>query len=186
MLLISNKLDFGFPGSHSLAVCVFPPGSPFLRSTMPEESKTCTKCGGTKALDDFTVDRKKQDGLCIWCKSCIAERGAVYYAAHREEKILRVRLYYAKNSKRLARERREKYRLSPKPDSAIAKAGRARSSGLLVPESCEQCGSTENIDAHHDDYSKPLEVRWLCRSHHKRLHTELKRLEKQPNMLAWM
>ena len=34
-------------------------------------------------------------------------------------------------------------------------------------ESC--CGP---LSAHHDDYAKPLEVRWLCRSHHSRYHAE--------------
>lgn len=34
-------------------------------------------------------------------------------------------------------------------------------------ESC--CG---DLSAHHDDYTKPLEVRWLCRSHHTRYHAE--------------
>lgn len=43
--------------------------------------------------------------------------------------------------------------------------------GDLAKTGCEICGTTEGrIDAHHDDYSKPLDVRWLCRRHHTRLH----------------
>jgi len=38
--------------------------------------------------------------------------------------------------------------------------------GKLVPKPCEKCGSTSRIEKHHDDYQKPLEVRWLCRAHH--------------------
>lgn len=34
---------------------------------------------------------------------------------------------------------------------------------------CEVCGSF-NVHAHHDDYSKPLDVRWLCPLHHKQHH----------------
>lgn len=40
--------------------------------------------------------------------------------------------------------------------------------GNIARLPCEVCGA-EKVDAHHDDYSKPLEVRWLCRRHH-RLH----------------
>jgi hypothetical protein len=47
--------------------------------------------------------------------------------------------------------------------------------GKLVKGPCEVCGRTEahatRIDAHHDDYSRPLKVRWLCRQHHIKLHT---------------
>ncbi len=31
---------------------------------------------------------------------------------------------------------------------------------------CEICQTTIKIEAHHDDYSKPLQVRWFCRPHH--------------------
>jgi hypothetical protein len=41
--------------------------------------------------------------------------------------------------------------------------------GRLVRLPCEVCGS-EMVDAHHDDYSKPFDVRWLCRTHHMELH----------------
>lgn len=47
----------------------------------------------------------------------------------------------------------------------------AQRRGELVKGPCEVCGTSEGlIDAHHDDYSKPLDVRWLCRAHHTRLH----------------
>src|SRR3990167_11210832 len=45
--------------------------------------------------------------------------------------------------------------------------------GRLVRQACEQCGEPKT-DAHHDDYSKPLDVRWLCRSCHRIFHSELK------------
>lgn len=48
---------------------------------------------------------------------------------------------------------------------------RAIGDGSLVREPCEVCGA-EPAEGHHDDYSKPLEVRWLCRSHHKRHHAK--------------
>jgi len=45
----------------------------------------------------------------------------------------------------------------------------ALKSGKVVREPCEICGNPKT-DAHHDDYSKPMEIRWLCRSHHRKLH----------------
>jgi ribosomal protein S27AE len=41
--------------------------------------------------------------------------------------------------------------------------------GKLVPQPCEVCGAI-NVHAHHDDYSKPLEVRWLCPEDHSHVH----------------
>jgi transposase-like protein len=40
---------------------------------------------------------------------------------------------------------------------------------------CETCRAKNNIHAHHDDYTKPLDVRWLCASCHKRHHIALRR-----------
>lgn len=34
--------------------------------------------------------------------------------------------------------------------------------GKLKREPCEVCGATEQVQKHHDDYGKPLQVRWLC------------------------
>lgn len=39
----------------------------------------------------------------------------------------------------------------------------------LKKQSCEVCGEIKAL-GHHDDYDKPLEVRWLCPKHHIELH----------------
>lgn len=44
--------------------------------------------------------------------------------------------------------------------------------GRLVRRPCEGCGADENVQGHHDDYSKPLEVRWLCQKCHDAHHRE--------------
>lgn len=36
------------------------------------------------------------------------------------------------------------------------------------------CGSLR-VEAHHDDYTAPLAVVWLCRRHHQQLHAQLRR-----------
>lgn len=44
-------------------------------------------------------------------------------------------------------------------------------SGKVVrPDRCEICSSTKNIQAHHEDYSKPLDVQWLCVKCHNDVH----------------
>jgi hypothetical protein len=45
--------------------------------------------------------------------------------------------------------------------------------GEIVRGACEECGELKS-EAHHDDYSKPLSVRWLCRRHHQEFHLSAK------------
>lgn len=47
-----------------------------------------------------------------------------------------------------------------------------KSGSLINPGLCSECGSNRCVEAHHDDYAKPLAVRWLCRSCHKIWHDE--------------
>ena len=37
--------------------------------------------------------------------------------------------------------------------------------GIIKKQPCEKCGDNKS-HGHHDDYSKPLEVRWLCHKCH--------------------
>lgn len=43
--------------------------------------------------------------------------------------------------------------------------------GLLVKRPCEVCNNPDT-QMHHDNYNKPLEVKWLCKSCHKNLHIQ--------------
>ena len=47
-------------------------------------------------------------------------------------------------------------------EAAIAK-------GILARQPCEKCGAVKTR-GHHDDYNKPLEIRWLCAKHHYEWH----------------
>lgn len=44
-----------------------------------------------------------------------------------------------------------------------------RDRGKIKKEDCKTCGSSKS-EMHHSDYSKPLEVTWLCRSCHLKEH----------------
>lgn len=44
----------------------------------------------------------------------------------------------------------------------------------LYPNKCSKCEETKNIEFHHTDYSKPLEVIPLCKKHHQEIHNNIK------------
>lgn len=74
----------------------------------------------------------------------------------------------------------------PLAAAAHEKLRRAVRRGELERKPCTQCSGTQSIHGHHPDYSRPLEVVWLC----QRCHTEIHRLERlyAPNqfLLAFM
>lgn len=43
------------------------------------------------------------------------------------------------------------------------------------PAGCEECGKGVDLQAHHNDYSKPYEVDWLCRSCHNEFHRTIQK-----------
>jgi hypothetical protein len=57
---------------------------------------------------------------------------------------------------------------------AHALVSKALREGTLKRGQCEQCGSFR-VEAHHDDYSQPLIVRWLCRGDHQRHHAAMRK-----------
>ena len=80
--------------------------------------------------------------------------------AHRQENIESYRAYDRARGHRVYDEEKE---------AARRKLGKAVIRGTIVRLPCEVCG-VPNAEGHHEDYSKPLDVRWLCRTHHMQLH----------------
>lgn len=73
---------------------------------------------------------------------------------HRERQ--KQRDYYAKN----------KEKMLPKHNAHKLIMYAVKLGIIKKPENCEICHSNIRIEGHHDDYSKPLEVRWLCKCCH--------------------
>ena len=155
--------------------------------------KPCKKCGETKPLSDFYTNAQLRDGHVNTCKQCCNERSKAYHSKpeNKERKQIRQRQYRTKPDKKameLAAERlwrtdpanraklTEKQREYRQRHADRYKAHRlvayAVKAGRLPKRPCCVCG--EEAEAHHDDYSKPLEVRWLCRVHHVQVHLELR------------
>lgn len=70
------------------------------------------------------------------------------------------------------RENRRKYS-ELQPDARMKSIARSYvkqyiKRGFIKKQPCLVCG--EKAEMHHDDYTKPLEVKWLCRDHHLELH----------------
>lgn len=68
----------------------------------------------------------------------------------------------------------EKYREFDRQRDPLKKAARAKirhliSDGRLIRMPCEVCGEIKS-QAHHEDYSRPLDVKWLCQKHHMEEH----------------
>ena len=52
--------------------------------------------------------------------------------------------------------------------------------GKLKRQPCKVCGEMK-VHAHHEDYTKPLDVMWLCVKHHAERHVELNKIERSKN-----
>jgi hypothetical protein len=58
----------------------------------------------------------------------------------------------------------------PEKHKARDAVKKAKKSGKLIPKPCLICGD-EKVHAHHEDYSKPLDVKWMCvKCHHAEHH----------------
>jgi hypothetical protein len=75
--------------------------------------KRCKKCGESKELSEFYVDRPARDGHRPECKACTSAARKVYYAEHREEVIERVKRWQRENRDLYAAKQRAWRRANP-------------------------------------------------------------------------
>lgn len=126
------------------------------------ESKACTVCGETKPLDEFHREARAKDGRTSSCRACREVQSKRWREANRERRREMVR----QHRKRHPEKAKARWQLQ----SAV-KEGR-----IEKPLTCERCAQTfekkDEIQGHHRDYSKPLEVEWICRPCHVACHRE--------------
>ncbi len=138
--------------------------------------KPCKDCGITKSLSAFYKHKMMADGHLNSCKEC----KKAYQTKHREENVEAAREYDRKRHKEQPQRRehinkvvaRAKAR-NPGAIRAVSKLNDAIRRGHLIKQPCQVCGRVDHVHGHHDDYSKPLHVMWLCPVHHRERHRQL-------------
>lgn len=121
---------------------------------LPLKLKKCARCGIEKPMADFQNHRKRKDGKQSYCRQCQNAFMAKWHNENPDVKLAAA-IKWNKNN--------------PQKKTAHYLVGRAIKNGTLIRGKCEVCGS-EKVHGHHDDYDKPLVVRWLCHKHHMELH----------------
>ncbi len=151
-------------------------------------TKPCFICKEIKPLNQFYAHKMMADGHLNKCKDCakkemrerhsvlmldpkfvLKERARQRAKEARKRSEGRVRKETTEEGRNRTRRYRAKHGLKYKAHSAVGNALRA---GNLVEKPCDRCGA--KAEAHHDDYSKPLDVTWLCPKHHAQRHVELR------------
>lgn len=129
----------------------------------------CYLCNQVRDAIYFYRDRSHISGHRRACKDC--ER--LQYRRRRELNLSAFRAkdarFYKRHKDEIAAKRAAYYAKFGLRQRARSKVAYALLRGDLTRNPCEVCGA-KKTDAHHDDYSKPLDVRWLCRKHHLRSH----------------
>ena len=136
--------------------------------------KTCRVCKQSKPLTDFYAHPAMKDGRLNDCKPCHRES----VAKNRRAKID----YYRKRDRDrsqqpqrvlLRRVIAKRYAAAhPDRKTATNALNNALRDGRIVPQPCWVCGV--KAEAHHPDYSRPLDVVWLCKIHHEAAHQAAK------------
>lgn len=148
--------------------------------------KTCFKCNAEKPIAEFYKHPQMAHKILGKCKECTRadvqanrRKRVEYYRQYdkirqqRPERYEKKREYYARYIQRYPGIKAETIRRYeehyPEKRTAHIAARNAIRDKRLLKQPCEVCGEPKT-EAHHDDYSKPLEVRWLCKKHHMEHH----------------
>ncbi len=153
--------------------------------------KTCFKCLIKKPVDEFYRHTKMLDGRLNKCKECTKKdvsenyrNNIDHYKKYERERALlphrvSARDAYAKteNGKERGLFAKKKwlsdYFNQIKRASHVIVNNAVRDGRLSKPKNCSKCDKTEcRIEGHHDDYARPLDVRWLCSKCHRDFHKE--------------
>jgi len=114
---------------------------------------TCKVCGETKSVDDFYFKPTGKKNRRAECADCFNSR-------HRDAD-------HKNTNARWCTANKDKRRASQCVRTAI------RAGALARPLFCSCCGEGGKIEAHHEDYTKPLVITWLCSKCHGRTRRKM-------------
>lgn len=138
--------------------------------------KQCIDCKKTQPEENFNKSSYSKDGLHYYCRKCKSKRFRKEYAKHKQDYLRRC-VRWRKTEKGQTSLRKtyvEQRAKSPEKYKARTLLNAAVLSGKVVkPYCCATCKKPRKLAAHHPDYSKPLEVIWLCYPCHTKLHKTL-------------
>ncbi len=150
------------------------------------KTKICYTCKEKKSTSDFSSNKCSPDGYRYQCKLCSKKYRERWLKTIKGQEFLirdrqRWKDYYQENKKKV-NDRVYTYQTKQKetPIGELKfRAGQLirylKRKGKIISNPCCICGD-ENTQGHHPDYSKPLEVAWLCSKHHKEVHYGKRRL----------
>lgn len=150
------------------------------------QTRVCRVCGRAKALGDvnFRESSRYPGTFTHTCRACNSAKQsarmntpdgkaamAAYRVTHRQEAVEHNKRWRATHREAINTTQRAKRAAERERYLARATVSRAVRSGKLQPEPCFMCGKSPAI-AHHPDYSRALDVVWLCPQHHADVHRE--------------
>lgn len=134
--------------------------------------KVCFKCKQEKDISEFYIHPQMADGHLGKCKDCTKKDSRINGKTEKTRAREKVRNSLPTRSKSISKRAREWRKENPEKYKAHVTLGNAVRDGKIdKPLFCSDCGEKRKLHAHHNDYSKPLDVQWLCvPCHGKRNH----------------
>jgi hypothetical protein len=129
----------------------------------------CRFCGALyEATSPQLKHRRRQ------CMPCSKARAQAYRAMNPEKVKQQYKEYRDLPSTKARSNERRRFSWANDPEDRAKTQARDAlhweiRAGRIVKQPCEKCGCAK-VHAHHDDYAKPLDVRWLCAAHHREHH----------------
>ena len=140
----------------------------------PTNKKKCFKCGITKPLQDFYRHPQMRDGRLNKCIECAKNDARENYrsspTAHRDYERMRSQDSDRKKAVSDYMKRRRGLESVKIKIAARGLARRAIIRGDIQITPCRDCGRTDKLQAHHEDYNEPLLVVFLCHYCHNKAH----------------
>ena len=133
--------------------------------------KICRGCGKNLIMTDYYKHKQMADGHLNMCKTCVKSRISNERAANLDKHRLRDKIRNSNRWDYMSKQSQKTRQMNPEKYKARAAVSNALRDGRLERGPCEVCGALK-VQGHHDDYSKPLEVRWLCKKHHDEYHAQ--------------